>query len=109
VTTHHEHGAAAGQGPVLVDVGGDVGALVVTMPPRLEGVEVEIRPVPWESGAPLRHVAVVARPTLSGRVHSAVFGGLPSGRYELYLRPDGPVQVTVDVPGGEVAFAAWPD
>jgi hypothetical protein len=35
----------AGQGPVLLDIGGDVGALVVTVPARLDGVEVEIRPV----------------------------------------------------------------
>jgi hypothetical protein len=34
----------AGQGPVLLDIGGDVGALVVTMPAELAGIEVEIRP-----------------------------------------------------------------
>jgi hypothetical protein len=33
----------AGQGPVMLDVGGDVGALLVRMPARLEGVEIEIR------------------------------------------------------------------
>lgn len=33
----------AGQGPVLLDVGGDVGALVVHLPSSLEGAEVEIR------------------------------------------------------------------
>ena len=32
----------AGQGSVVLDIGGDIGALVVTMPPELEGVEVEI-------------------------------------------------------------------
>ena len=34
----------AGQGPVLLDIGGDVGALIVTMPAETEGLEVEIRP-----------------------------------------------------------------
>jgi len=34
----------AGQGAVLLDIGGDVGALVVTMPAELEGFEVEIQP-----------------------------------------------------------------
>ena len=33
----------AGQGPVMLDVGGDVGALLVRMPASLEGVEIEIR------------------------------------------------------------------
>jgi hypothetical protein len=35
----------AGQGSVLLDIGGDVGALVVTMPEGMVGTEVEIRPV----------------------------------------------------------------
>jgi hypothetical protein len=35
----------AGQGPVLLDIGGHVGALVVVMPAALDGVEVEIRAV----------------------------------------------------------------
>lgn len=40
-----EDNSHAGQGAVLLDIGGDVGALVVTMPASMEGVEVEIRPV----------------------------------------------------------------
>jgi hypothetical protein len=39
MTVENSH---AGQGSVVLDIGGDVGALVVTMPPELEGVEVEI-------------------------------------------------------------------
>ena len=35
----------AGQGSVLLDIGGDVGALVVSMPPAMVGVEIEIAPV----------------------------------------------------------------
>ena len=34
----------AGQGAVLLDIGGDVGALVVTMPPSMVGAEIEIAP-----------------------------------------------------------------
>lgn len=34
----------AGQGPVLLDIGGDVGALIVTMPAETQALEVEIRP-----------------------------------------------------------------
>ena len=39
------HNAFAGQGAVVLDIGGDIGALVVQMPTELEGVEIEIRPV----------------------------------------------------------------
>ena len=51
----------AGQGPVLLDVGGDVGALLVTMPASLEGVEIEIRPQPSE---PEPHLPLHAHPHL---------------------------------------------
>ena len=40
----------AGQGPVLLDIGGDVGALVVAMPAESEGLEVEIRPAGTTAG-----------------------------------------------------------
>ena len=45
----------AGQGPVLLDIGDDVGALVVTMPADLEGVEVEINRVGDDHRHPARH------------------------------------------------------
>ncbi len=119
----------AGQGPVLLDIGGDIGALVVTMPPTMDGVEVEIRPV----GRPrthdhlhdhpqdhdhqddhghgeghLIHVAVVARPVRGKIVPSLVFPELVEGAYELYQRPAGPVELTVTVVGGEVTEVSWP-
>jgi len=42
----------AGQGSVVLDIGGDVGALVVTMPAELEGVEVEINSIDSVTEAP---------------------------------------------------------
>jgi hypothetical protein len=116
----------AGQGPVLLDIGGDVGALVVTMPAALDGIEVEIRPAgttaavdhhghdhhdqvhDHDHGPHRPHVAVVARPVASGVVHSLVFPELSAGRYELYRRPAGPVELTVAVSGGRVTEASWP-
>jgi hypothetical protein len=97
----------AGQGSaVAVDVGDGIGALVIEMPSELEGVEVEMRP---ETGGHLTHVAVVARPTPQGGfVHSAVFFEVAEGSYDLYLRPDGPVRLRVDIAGGAVAYAVWP-
>lgn len=40
-----EDNSFAGQGAVVLDIGDDIGALIVTMPADLEGVEIEIRPV----------------------------------------------------------------
>ncbi|WP_457253595.1 hypothetical protein [Pedococcus sp. P5_B7] len=50
----------AGQGPVLLDIGGDVGALVVVMPPETDGLEVELRPAG----------ATAAGPTAQGHLHT---------------------------------------
>lgn len=116
----------AGQGSVLLDIGGSVGALVVTMPAELAGVEVEIGPRGSgdcdggggrgghadETGGHGHHhrphVAVVGRPVAAGLVHSLVFGELAEGDYELYRRPDGPVELAVSIAGGTVTEATWP-
>jgi hypothetical protein len=118
----------AGQGSVLLDIGGDVGALVVTMPRAMVDTEVEVRPVGVahrhshrghspsnaDSGrhhhdGHLAHVAVVARPVGDGTVPSLVFGELTTGRYDLFAKghPDD-VVLTVEVQGGEVADVTWP-
>jgi len=101
----------AGQGSVLLDIGGDVGALVVTMPAAMVDFEVEIRP--WGSDDHDHrhhhpHVAVVERPVTGAVVPSLVFPELVEGRYELYVKETGLVELTVDVIGGEVSTAVWP-
>ena len=84
----------AGQGSVLLDIGGEIGALVVSMPAEMEGVEVEIRPVDAHAvtgthglgHAHHPHVAVVNRPVAGGQIPSLVFPDLVEGRYGLYLK-----------------------
>jgi hypothetical protein len=101
----------AGQSAVLLDIGGDVGALVVWMPTHTIGLEVEIRPRggterPGHSHYP--HVAVVPRPTAYGRAPTLVYPSVPEGEYELVPLPAGPVAMTATVTGGEVTRAVWP-
>jgi hypothetical protein len=151
-----EDNSHAGQGAVLLNIGGDIGALVVTMPAAMAGIEVEIRPVGAADAtnepdhahdhdvhahdhdnhthdhndhahdhddhdhdphghdhthghaSPWPHVAVVARPAPAGIVYSLVYAELQEGSYELYVRPHGPVELTVDVAGGYVTEAVWP-
>jgi hypothetical protein len=121
----------AGKGSsVLLDIGGDIGALVIAMPAELDGEEIELRPSGQREpghepghehghehghghghghGHAFPHVAVVPRPSPDGEiVHSAVFFEVPEGTYELYVRPDGPVRLTVEVSGGVVTEASWP-
>lgn len=108
-----EDNSHAGQGPVVLDIGGDIGALILTMPAALAGEEVEARPVAgaafdhYAPGDHLPHVAVLPRSGSPVR-HVAVFAELRAGEYELHLRPDEPVQLTAEVRGGEVSTAAWP-
>jgi hypothetical protein len=104
-----EDNAHAGQGPVLLDIGGDVGAAVVVLPAALAGVEIEARRAGADADQHFPHVGVVARPLPDGSVaHSAVFGELPAGSYELYERPAGPVRLRLAVTGGAVTEAIWP-
>ena len=109
----------AGQGSVLLDIGGDVGALVVTMPAAMVDVEVEIRPRDGDHQHSQvhdhgdghhhhPHVAVVERPVVGAVVPSLVFPELVEGRYELYVKGTDDVELAVEVTGGEVATAAWP-
>jgi hypothetical protein len=106
----------AGQGAVLLDIGGDVGALIVTMPPQLEGMEVEIRPIGHSPHPPgpasghhhHPHVAVVNRPVAGGTSPSLVFPELEEGRYALYEKGTDDHRLTVDIHGAEVTSATWP-
>ena len=102
----------AGQGSVLLDIGGDVGALVVSMPPAMAGVEIEIAPageVAHEHQHGHRpHVAVVDRPVTDGHQPSLVFPDLVGGSYELFDKGQDTVLLTAEVTGGQVTFLEWP-
>jgi len=133
--TNAEENPHAGKGSsVLLDIGDGVGAIVVTAPAHLADAEIERRPA-GGAAEPLHghdhdepthghghshghghghgghrypHVAVVPRPSPDGDiVHSAVFFDVPEGRYDLYLLPNGPVQLVVDVRSGRVTEATW--
>ena len=81
--------AFAGQGSVLLDIGDEVGAVVVAMPEAMVGVEVEIRPAHGhhrEHHGHHPHVAVVNRPVAGGRLPSLVFPEVEQGSYGLYLK-----------------------
>ena len=102
---HEAHNAGAGQGPVLVDVDDDHGALVL-LAPGLPGAEIELSPESPDGSR--THVAVLARPLGRGRVHAAVYPSLRAGRWLVHDPDDDSVVLAVDVPGGVVTQAHWP-
>jgi hypothetical protein len=108
----HDHAHAenphAGQGAVLLDIGGDVGALVVTMPASSIGEEFEILGAHLPTGAHRPHVAVVDRPVAGGSIPSLVFPELVEGSYALVPKGTDDVRLRADVRGGQVTTAVWP-
>jgi hypothetical protein len=86
----------------MVDIGGDVGAAIVSTPASLVGSEIEIRRcgTSWDG----IHVAVRDRHVAEGVVHAALFSGLPYGTYEVRVRGDAASPVaTLTVEGGRVS------
>jgi hypothetical protein len=106
---HEPHNAAAGQGPVMVDVDADTGALVLLAPAWMAGSEIEISPVADDgTPGPRQHVAVLARHAGSQVVYAAVYPSLRAGRWQLWSPDHGGPVLGVDVPGGQVVEAWWP-
>ena len=105
MSTHDSHVEHWGPslGPVVLDIGGEIGAVVVVTSTELEGTEIEIRrpPEPWAG----RHVAVRARGAAGVATVAAVFGSLTAGRYELRIRgQSGGGSESVVVRGGDVVW-----
>jgi hypothetical protein len=97
----------AGPGAVVLDIGEDTGAAIVTGPLGLNGREVEIRAAntAWDG----HHAAIHVRETVAGPVAAAVFPQLAQGQWEVRLRftEDTPI-VPVAVIGARVSTAALP-
>jgi hypothetical protein len=98
------HTAGAGQGPVAVEVGSGVGALLLWAPAEMAGAELDITPVGHDERR--RHVAVLPRQLPGRTVHAAVYPLLTPGRYQVWDEAGRP-QLTVDVVEGVITQAHW--
>jgi hypothetical protein len=94
-------------GLVIVDIGGDMGALVITTPSELAGEEIEIRAAGtgWDGS----HTGVWERQGPGISTTAAVFGSLPAGRYELRIKgaPGTEHPGPVVVEGAQVTQVTW--
>ena len=94
-------------GSVMVDIGGDMGALVITTPPELVRKEIEISP----AGPDSKRVHVAVRERLGpGRPprYAAVFPSLLAGDYTIWRRKgEDERAATVTITGGEVTQIDW--
>src|ERR1700753_970766 len=95
-----ERSAHASQAAVLLDIGGDVGALVLYTGAEDDEAEIDISPG-TDPAAPRSHNQVHPRRAPAGVVYSAVYPTLAAGEYTLW-RDEHTPEATITVRGGQV-------
>jgi hypothetical protein len=100
---HHDYGPSD-EGTVVLDIGGDTGALVVRTPDDLAGLEIEL--VRGGEVGPFVHTAVRERRVPGATLLAAVFAEVPAGDYTL-LGVGAHPSVAVTVTGGCVTEFTW--
>lgn len=95
--SHPEH--------VVLDIGGEVGALVLYTPPELRGREIEISPVGQNTQRV--HTAVLERIVAGRSVFAAVYPRLAAGTFRLWFDEDPTRPNTVRIEAGQVAELDW--
>ncbi len=86
----------SGEATVVLDIGKDVGAIVLYVPPHLDGREIDLYPA--GSTHPFVHSAVRRRDVGAMSCYAAVYPAVPAGSYRLTALDD-----LVTVRGGEVS------
>jgi hypothetical protein len=97
-----------GPGTVILDLGADVGALILYTPAGLDGEEIEIsRDGTGLQGSGRTHSRVRPRHLPGQTRYAAVYPGLPAAEYTVWLDEHIPAG-TVTVHEGEAARFRWP-
>ncbi|MBV9172962.1 MAG: phospholipase [Chloroflexi bacterium] len=101
--TEHHH-AHVHMGEVVLDIGGDMGGLIVHTDADLRGEEIEVSP----STDPTRltHTDVQERVFQGRTVYTAVFTPLPAGEYQV-ARPLERTGERIRIEGGRVTEIDW--
>ena len=90
--------------PVVLEIGGEIGALVLYTDPELRGKEIEVSLV--QEPQRRTHAAVLERQFNGKQLFAAVFATLPAGVYTLW-NLDGRAAGTVVIKGGCVNEVDW--
>jgi hypothetical protein len=99
MTTHFPLPTDLTTGSVLLDIGGDSGALLIHTGADLVGEEIEVERV---DDGQRTHVAVLTRRVGALVTHAAVFASLRAGDYLVAA-----AATTVRVSGGEITSLDW--
>ncbi len=103
--THAPLPAPSREGSVVLEIGGDLGALILHTGPEQDGLEIEVSPLDDPSAA-RTHAAVRPRHLAGRTVYCAVISPLTAGRYTVW-RDAETADATVAVPAGGVAEHRW--
>jgi hypothetical protein len=95
-----EQSSHARQSAVVLDIGGDIGALVLYTTAADDEAEIEISPG-TDPGAPRSHNQVHPRRAPAGTVHSAVYPTLTAGEYTIWRDHSTP-EATVTIRSGQI-------
>ena len=96
----------SGPGTVVMELGGDIGALILYTPDDLDGREIEISRDD-DLGGHRTHSQVRARHMPAATRYAAVYPGLRAGAYTIWrdeVSPAGAIVIT----GGQVTSWSWP-
>jgi len=101
---HERYSDRAHDRHVVLELGGGIGALIVTTGPDLLGAEVEISPAGHDDRR--SHKEVLERVTAAGSMYVLVFDGIPEGAYSLWV-DDVARARNVRIAGGAIAELDW--
>lgn len=90
--------------PVVLDIGGKIGALIVFADEALIDTPIEVSPA--DSDPDKFHQHILERPMPEGTSYAAVFDKISEGTYTLWLHGEPRVR-GFEITGGEVAEVDW--
>lgn len=102
--SERENAKQLGAGAPMLDIGGDIGALVLYTAPELEGLEIEVS---LTSDLGTRTHTEVLRRTVNGNTFWAgVYAHLPEGDYRMWY-DDPERETSFTITGGSVSELDW--
>jgi len=96
----------SGPGTVVIELGADVGALILFMPSAMDGREIEISRDD-DPGARRTHSQVRQRHVAAVTKYAAVYPSLRAGQYTIWRDEHHPAATAV-IAGGQVTSCRWP-
>lgn len=100
---HEHHEDRVHPEPVVFDIGGDIGGLILYTKPEMKGREIEVS-IKTESKRV--HVEVLERLVNGQTVFAAAYPNLRQGQYDIWSEDGSPAD-SFTIVGGEVATLDW--